>query len=1082
VCGVRLRGFPFGLRMRQKRRRGKARLWIAGLAVLGIANLLGCGTLAKPASPIRTIVEIKKLPEREIAGGRPVELRGLITLFDPGWRLLAVQDETGGILVDWPPLATNVQIGDQVEVAGATSIDNHVPSIVAASIHVVGKAPLPRPEVTSADSIACGKILNRMVEVEFRPDEGSFGDGTHTARFTSRQRCNQLVVIGRLLRRYSPASLTGRRLRVRGVPLAFYSPSGAIDHVRLMFEDDSNLDVLDTPPPEVSPAFSSTLPELRSIKAVKALPRAEAARGYPALVEGVVTAPVNPRHDGYFIQEGSTGICIFAPRNQGTLLRAGQRIRVQGRTEKGGFAAVIRQSSLEILGHAPLPKPVKIDPGDVFHGWEENLWVEVEGLATAVITDGQTHQLELFVGPKRLLVWFSEEDSPEILPSMIGSRLLVRGVYSPLYSASGALLGFRMFTPSGRMLKVIERPAAEEEVRTIASLSQFDPRGAPRHRFRTAGTVTYRDTRGRLYLQEGNSSLQVVGNGAGDPPLNTWATVEGFLSPEMGMPRIEHVRWVNANPSASPAPTPALAESLVSGELEGRLVTVEGFLESRRTSGGELQLDVIAARTRFTAYMEAPGSQDAFQNLRPGALLRLTGVCATQPAQSIAGGFLASLWLRGANDVEVVRGAPWWDLRRALYAAFTASALLILVLAWVARLRHNLVVQMALRSKLEEQLLHAQKLESVGRLAGGVAHDFNNYLTVVLGYTSLLLEQFPDQGTIHKQLSTIREVGETTASLTRQLLAFSRKQVMQPVPCNLNDIIADAKATLLPLIGEHIDIVMHLQELGPVSIDPAQFLQVLVNLAVNARDAMPNGGKLTFETTTREFAARNVPPEYGLQPGQYVCVSIMDTGVGMDRRTRQRIFEPFFTTKEAGRGTGLGLAVVFGIVKQSNGHIEVESKPGEGTCFRIYLPIAKMKIPSKQPRIPRKERAGSETILLVEDQTAVRELVCTALEAHGYKVIAADSPKQALSTIEDPAVSIDLLLTDLVMPEMSGRLLAAQAAVKQPGIRILYITGYSEEVIAEQDAGGERIDCLEKPFTPSEVAAAVRRTLDKLMV
>jgi CheY-like chemotaxis protein len=305
---------------------------------------------------------------------------------------------------------------------------------------------------------------------------------------------------------------------------------------------------------------------------------------------------------------------------------------------------------------------------------------------------------------------------------------------------------------------------------------------------------------------------------------------------------------------------------------------------------------------------------------------------------------------------------------------------------------------------------------------------------------------------------------------------------MQLVPCDLNEIIAEAKATLLPLIGEHIEIVMHLQKLDPVSIDPARFLQVLVNLAVNARDAMPNGGKLTFETTTRELSAREVPPEYGLQPGRYVCVSITDTGVGMDRETRQRIFEPFFTTKEVGRGTGLGLAVVFGIVKQSNGHIDVQSKPGEGTCFRIYLPIAEMRVPAQELRMPKKDRAGSETILLVEDQTEVRELVCTALEEHGYRVIAVDSPKQALSMLEDPAISIDLLLTDLVMPEMSGRLLGAQAAVKQPGIRILYMSGYSEEVIANEDAGGERVDCLEKPFTPSQVAAAVRRTLDKVVV
>jgi len=1061
--------------------RGRVQLCATGVALLSVSCLLGCGRLSKPADPIRSIGGVNHLRESEMSTGRRVELRGVITLLDPAWRLLAIQDDTGGVLVDWPLLPANLQIGDKVEVLGATSVDNHVPSVVSASLSVVGKAPLPRPEVASADAITCGKILYRVVQVEFRPDEGALGDVAHTARFTSKQSCNQLLVIGRLLRQYSPGSLAGRRLRVRGVPLAFYSPSGEIDHVRLMFENDSDVDVLDPPAEESSPAFPSSLPHLQSIRAVKSLPRDEATRGYPVRVEGVVTAPINRRHDGYFLQEGSTGICVFAPRGKGERLQAGQRVRVLGWTEKGGFAPVIRQKSLEVLGTGPLPTPAKIVPGDVFRGSEENLWVEMEGLATAVIADDQSYQLELFVGPKRLLVWFSEGDSPESLSPLIGARVQVRGVYSPLYTASGALLGFRLLTPSLEMLKVIEPATAVEEFRTIASLSQFDPRGAPRHRFRTAGAITYRDTRGRLYLQDGESSLEVQGNGLEDPPLNAWATVEGFLSPEAGIPRLERVRWLNAALGVAATPTHALAESLAAGELEGRLVTVEGFLESRRTSGGELQLDLIAGRSRFTASLEAPGSQDAFPDLRSGALLRLTGVSTTQPAPGIAGVVLANIWLRGGNDIVLVRPAPWWDLRRALYTGYAAAALLILVLAWVARLRHNLVVEMTLRTKLEEQLVHSQKIESVGRLAGGVAHDFNNYLTVVIGYTSMLLEQFSDGGATHKKLDTIREVAEKAAALTRQLLAFSRKQTLQPVPCNLNDVITDAKATLLPLIGEHIEIVMRLSNTYRVNIDPAQFLQVLVNLAVNARDAMPKGGKLIFETVNREIRTRDARQGDELQPGRYVCVSITDTGSGMDRATRQRIFEPFFTTKEAGRGTGLGLSVVFGIVKQSGGHIQVLSEPGEGTCFRIFLPVVERAVPAPEPQALKTEHGGSETILLVEDQAAVRLLVGVALEDLGYTVIATPTPKEALTTLENPAVTVDLLLTDLVMPEMSGRLLATEAALRRPGIRILFMSGYSAEEIIDQNVNGRRIDRIEKPFTPSQVAAAVRRALDKVI-
>jgi signal transduction histidine kinase/ActR/RegA family two-component response regulator len=1051
-------------------------------ALLCLVYLSGCARFNQVQTPIRTIGAIQRLPEREIANGRKVELNGVVTLFDPGWRLLAIQDNTGGVLVDWPPLERNLQIGDRVEVRGATSIDNHVLSIVTALVRVLGEGVLPTPQVTSAASVACGEILYRVVQIEFSPDEGAIGDSTHTAQFTTRQRCNELVVVGRLLRQYSPARLAGHRIRIRGVPLAFYSPSGQVNQVRLMFEDDSDVDVLDPPAPDDGSNQPPRLPEMKSVQAVKALSRTEAARGYPVQVEGVVTAPINPRHDGYFLQEGSTGICVFAPRGTAESLRAGQRVRVIGNSEKGGFAPVIRQSSLQLLGNASLPVPVKIDPGDVFHGWEENTWAEIDGLATGVSSDGQTNQLELFAGPKRLLVWFSEQSTIESLTPLIGSRVQARGVYSPLYTASGDLAGFRLFAPSMAMLKVVERPPAQEEFRTIASLSQFDPRGLPRFRFRTAGVVTYRDSSGRLYLQDGESSLQVAGIGAGDPPLNSWATLDGFLSPEGGTPRMEHVRWLGAKPGAIVAVKSALAESLASGELAGRLVSIEGFLEDRHTSGGELQLEFVSGRSRFTARMEAPGSADAFPDLRLGALLRLTGVATV--ARQNSGGLLApSLWLRDQSDIAVLGNAPWWDLRRALYAASAASLLLVIMLAWVARLRHNLVVEMARRSSLEEQLLHAQKLESVGRLAGGVAHDFNNYLTVVLGYTSLLLDQFPENGLIRSQLNTIREVGEKTASLTRQLLAFSRKQVMQPVPSDLNEIISNAKSTLLPLIGEHIEIVMNLGDVDYANIDPAQFMQVLVNLAVNARDAMPEGGKLIFETMNLDLGPREVKREYGLQPGRYACVTVSDTGLGMDRATRERIFEPFFTTKESGHGTGLGLAVVFGVVKQSKGHIQVQSKPGLGSRFRIYLPIAKQGPPASQERqSQRRERAGSETILVVEDQTAVRQLVSSALQENGYRVVSAPSPKQALSILENTAISIDLLLTDLVMPEMSGRLLAAEAAVKRPGMRVLYMSGHSEEIIASQDPPGERIECLEKPFTANEIAAAVRRVLDGVAV
>ena len=310
-------------------------------------------------------------------------------------------------------------------------------------------------------------------------------------------------------------------------------------------------------------------------------------------------------------------------------------------------------------------------------------------------------------------------------------------------------------------------------------------------------------------------------------------------------------------------------------------------------------------------------------------------------------------------------------------------------------LRRGLARQVALRSQLEEQLLHAQKLESVGRLAGGMAHDFNNYLTVIMGHASMLESRFAEDEDARPQLSAICLVSEKAAALTRQLLAFSRKQVLRPRACDLNTIISDARVTLLPLIGEQVQIELRLAPLDPVSIDPDQFFQVLVNLAVNARDAMPRGGKLTL--TSREVVLRaNAPAGAAeLPPGRYACVSAVDTGVGMDEATCARVFEPFFTTKESGHGTGLGLSVVFGIVKQSNGHIDVRSAPGKGTTFDIYLPVAAAAAPAPTPRATPAAGHGGETILIVEDQDEVRALVRTALEADD-RVVEAARAREAL--------------------------------------------------------------------------------------
>src|SRR6266566_3119134 len=381
--------------------------------------------------------------------------------------------------------------------------------------------------------------------------------------------------------------------------------------------------------------------------------------------------------------------------------------------------------------------------------------------------------------------------------------------------------------------------------------------------------------------------------------------------------------------------------------------------------------------------------------------------------------------------------------------------------------------------QLEEQFRQSQKMEAVGQLAGGIAHDFNNLLTAILGNTQLLLRDLPPGDAKRGDVEEIRKASERAASLTRQLLAYSRRQMLQPEVLDLNGVVAEMDRMLRRLIGEHIALVTVLApELGRVRADPNQLEQVIVNLAVNARDAMPDGGKLTIETANVELDATYAQAHLGSVPGSYAMVAVTDTGVGMDATVRAHLFEPFFTTKEVGKGTGLGLATVYGIVKQSDGYISVYSEVGRGTSFKIYLP--RIDTPAPIPASPAKDRPdrGTETILVVEDEPAVLSLSRRALEAQGYVVLAASDASDAMRVVERHGGTIHLLLTDVVMPGLSGRELADRLATRRPGIRVLYMSGYPGDAVVQHGALPHGSAFLQKPFSPDGLARKVRDVLD----
>jgi two-component system, cell cycle sensor histidine kinase and response regulator CckA len=392
----------------------------------------------------------------------------------------------------------------------------------------------------------------------------------------------------------------------------------------------------------------------------------------------------------------------------------------------------------------------------------------------------------------------------------------------------------------------------------------------------------------------------------------------------------------------------------------------------------------------------------------------------------------------------------------------------------------SLVQDVTERVTLEERLRQSQKMEAIGRLAGGVAHDFNNMLTIIMGYSQILAEQLPPTGRLADATAQIRTTADRAAGITRQLLAFSRKQVLSPRLIDLNIIMMNLDTMLRRLIGEDIEVLaMPGRDLGTVKADPGQIEQVIMNLALNARDAMPRGGKLTLETENVNLDDSYARDHTPLQPGRYVMLAVSDTGTGMSPETQAHIFEPFFTTKDVGKGTGLGLSTVYGIVKQSGGYIWVYSEPDRGTTFKIYLPRVEQPAETlRAEKRPTVDHRGTETILLVEDDVLLRELTSSVLKDCGYKVLPAANSEEGLALCRANLHDLHLLVTDVIMPGMNGRQLSDQVKQISPRTKVLYVSGYTNNAIVHYGVLDTGLSFLPKPFSLSALIAKVREVLD----
>jgi nitrogen-specific signal transduction histidine kinase len=384
------------------------------------------------------------------------------------------------------------------------------------------------------------------------------------------------------------------------------------------------------------------------------------------------------------------------------------------------------------------------------------------------------------------------------------------------------------------------------------------------------------------------------------------------------------------------------------------------------------------------------------------------------------------------------------------------------------------------RKLLEAQLQQAQKMEAVGQLAGGVAHDFNNILTTILGLAEIQLQNPTDKESMLKDIAEMKTAAQKAAALTRQLLAFSRKQVLQPKVLDMSAVVADMDKMLRRLLREDIELSTVVSaQLGRVKVDPSQIEQILMNLVVNARDAMPGGGKLTIDLANADLGEDYTRNHLGARSGPHVMLAVSDTGTGMDKTTISRLFEPFFTTKEKGKGTGLGLSTVYGIVKQSGGNIYVYSEPGQGTTFKIYLPRVDEEAERVAVGVPSAfQRGGSETILVVEDEDMVRQLILRVLKQGGYNVLEARNPQEAIGICRERKEPISLLMSDVVLPKMDGRTLSGKLTSLHSEMKVIYMSGYTDDVVVHHGMLDPGIEFIEKPMTPDIIRRKVREVLD----
>lgn len=733
-----------------------------------------------------------------------------------------------------------------------------------------------------------------------------------------------------------------------------------------------------------------------------------------------------------------------------------------------GFQSVIQSFSGLAQRHGPA-----VREGAPFHleltGLEATAWVEPSGKVRSVDPPKGKHDLADADLTAR------EADRPALLRAReTGKPVVTHAVVLP-----GGSPGFHLIVPileGGRLSgfivavfseRTIEHTVVERDLATGWTLAFFE---ADRELYRTGSPVEGRwvaeatfkivDTERRLRVAPGHELIARIHGPLPGVVLATGLVISLLLAASVGLAQAARRRaWEAERAQAALQKSEEQYRLLFDSNPQPMWVYDEETLAF---------LAVNDAALRHYGY-----SRDEFLTMT------VRDVHPSEENQAIEE-YIATAARQGER--EGVHSLRIWKHRKKDGALIDVEIAVSPIAFRGRKARLKLATDVTEKKRLEAQLLQSQKMESVGKLAGGVAHDFNNLLGIITGYGELLARRIPDDPSLRKYVGDILKAAKRAADLTHQLLAFSRKQVLQPRILDLNTAVGEMERMLRRLIGEDIDLVTLLADgLGRVMADPGQIEQVIMNLAVNARDAMPQGGRLTIETANVNLDAAYARSRPGVEPGSHVVLAVSDTGHGMPQEVLSHLFEPFFTTKEPGKGTGLGLATVHGIVKQSGGHIFVYSEPQHGTTFKIYLPRLEEAAEASKTVSAEAEAdwpRGSETVLLVEDEASLRSLVRECLEGSGYAVIEARHAGHALEIAEGHAAPIDLLMTDVVMPGMSGRELARRLTVSHPSMKVLYMSGYTDDAVVLHGVLAADVAFLQKPFTGEALARKLREVLD----